>query len=274
MERRHFLKGMGTAWLIFSGMSSLAQPVPDKKKRRLRFVVGSDSHYGQPNTPYRDHMNAAIDQMKAIHAKDPFDFGVINGDIIHDDFTFTPEARQLLDTLPFTYHVTQGNHDMATAQQWENGWNRPVNYSVKLDDVVLLFATTSNEKGTYLPPDLNWLQQQFQQHASAKHILLFIHIPPIKFTNNAIESKAFVELVGDQANLRAVFHGHEHDKDSIYWYKNIPFIFDGHIGGSWGVPYRGFRIVELQMDGALLTWIMDPIKKINNEILPAPDAEK
>ena len=43
----------------------------------------------------------------------------------------------------------------------------------------------------------------------------------------------------------------------------VSFIFDAHFGGNWGTAYRGFRIVELYQDGNLLTYIMDPGKKIN-----------
>jgi hypothetical protein len=33
------------------------------------------------------------------------------------------------------------------------------------------------------------------------------------------------------------------------------------------VQYRGFRVVELYSDGALLTYMMDPVKKINSEVI-------
>lgn len=267
MERRRFISSLSAALLLLNGQTLQAADhlFNGRKKRLLRFVIGSDSHYGQNQTPYREYLETAVSRISMQHQAAPFDFAVINGDIVHDDISFFGEAKSILDKLPLTYYVTQGNHDMATPQQWETAWNRPVNFDIKRGDVAMLFATTSNVKGEYLPPDLNWLESKFREHQSAKHILLFIHIPPVKFTANAIESKGFIELVGKQPNLRAVFHGHEHDKDSIIWHNNIPYIFDGHIGGSWGVQYRGFRVAELYSDGALVTYMMDPEKKINSE---------
>jgi len=43
-------------------------------------------------------------------------------------------------------------------------------------------------------------------------------------------------------------------------------MFDGHFGGSWGTGYRGFRVVELLDDGMLQTYLMDPDKKIKNQV--------
>jgi len=40
-------------------------------------------------------------------------------------------------------------------------------------------------------------------------------------------------------------------------------MFDSHIGGNWGTNYRGYRIVELQKENKLLTYIMNPTIKIN-----------
>ena len=124
--------------------------------------------------------------------------------------------------LPFKYFVTQGNHDTATKEEWESGWQTPLNFDHVIGNNVLLFATTSNKQGKYLPPDLDWLAKKFEEHKNAKHILLFIHIPPIKWTANGIDSPEFQSLIKNQKNVRAVFHGHEHDQDGIKWQDNIP----------------------------------------------------
>lgn len=269
MNRRHFIANMSSALLLLKGQSLFASAdlIDGRKKPLMRFVIGSDIHFGQGNTQYRQYLSTAVEQINAHHRSAPFDFAVINGDIVHDDISCFGEARTLLDKLPVTYYVTQGNHDHATPEQWEKAWDRPLNYDERKGDIALIFATTSNVKGEYLPPDLNWLSGKFREYASAKHILLFIHIPPVKFTANAVESKGFIELVRNQPNLRAVFHGHEHDKDGVIWNGNIPYVFDGHIGGNWGVDYRGYRVVELYKDGAILTYMMNPLKKVNSEII-------
>lgn len=265
MNRRRFIQNISTALLVFNGKTLLASDLSSfaKKKIALRFAVASDMHFGQPETPFQQYLDTAVEQMNAVHNQLSFDFGVFNGDLVHDDISHFPATRKTLDKLGFKYYVTQGNHDHATAEQWEKAWDMPLNFDVVMGKQVLLFATTSNEKGKYLPPDLEWLEKKFNEHAGAENILLFIHIPPIKWTKHAIESTAFQELVKKQKNLKAVFHGHEHDQDHVKWQDGIPYIFDSHVGGSWGTSYRGYRIVELYKDGSMLTWMMNPTEKLN-----------
>lgn len=265
MNRRHFVQNLSTLALLLNGKSIMGAELPGMGNRKplLRFVIASDLHYGQAKTEYAAMTDKALDHIKGMHEERAFDFGVFNGDLVHDDISFFGELRKKVDTISFPYYVTQGNHDLATKEQWEKAWEQPINFDIVKGDTVLLFATTSNETGKYLPPDMNWLETQFNKHSKAKHILLFIHIPPIKWTKNAIESTPFQELVKKQKNLRAVFHGHEHDQDGIKWQDGIPYLFDSHVGGNWGTKYRGFRVVEMQKDGSMLTWIMNPSEKIN-----------
>jgi hypothetical protein len=35
------------------------------------------------------------------------------------------------------------------------------------------------------------------------------------------------------------------------------------MGGSWGTPHKGFRVVELLTSGTVLTYLMDPTVKKN-----------
>jgi Icc protein len=271
MNRRLFVKNLSTITLLLNGKSIMGSELPfmGNAKPLLRFVIASDLHYGQDKTPYALMTDTALGHIKQMHAENSFDFGVLNGDLVHDNISFFEELKQKVDTLPFPYYVTQGNHDLATKEEWETAWKQPLNFEIKKGNTVLLFASTSNKKGEYLPPDLTWLGEKFREHAKAKHVLLFIHIPPIKWTKHAIESTPFVDLVKKQKNLRAVFHGHEHDQDGIKWNDGIPYLFDSHVGGNWGTPYKGFRIVELMKDGSMLTWIMNPTEKINAAELPA-----
>ena len=138
----------------------------------------------------------------------------------------------------------------------------PVNLDREFGDTVILMASTSDEKGAYLPPDLDWLSARFKQYRDARHLLLFIHIPPVKWTANAIESVGFQDLARGQSNLRAVFHGHEHDQYGIKWKDGVPYLFDSHLGGNWGTAFRGYRVVELYRKGAMRTWMMDPLKEM------------
>ena len=62
-------------------------------------------------------------------------------------------------------------------------------------------------------------------------------------------------------------HGHDHDHDEVLIKNDIPFVFDGHFGGSWGTDYHGFRIVEVDQDNTITTYMMDPSKKIKSSSL-------
>ncbi len=175
----------------------------------------------------------------------PFSFCVINGDIVHDDKTHFPAAKKALDHLQCKYYVSQGNHDHVTAEEWKAIWNMPVNLDFSIKKSSFLIATTSDEKGTYLCPDLNWLTQKLEEHKAQEHIFIFIHINPGKLTKHAVDCPELFELFAKHKNIRAVFNGHDHDEEGIKKREAIPFVFDAHFGGSWGTSYRGFRIVEL-----------------------------
>ena len=265
MKRRQFIKSFSVAFFLINGKTILASDLSqfEKKKLALRFVVLSDGHFGQPKTNYKEFYNTAIQHVNNEHLTKPFDFGVMNGDIIHDNVDYLGEVKKSLDELKFQYFVTKGNHDIASPQLWEDTWKMPLNYDVVIKNNVLLFGNTSNEKGEYLPPDMQWLSSSLKKYEQAENIFLFLHIPPIKWTDNAINSLEFQELVKQYKNIKGVFHGHEHDQDGIKWKDGIPYLFDSHIGGSWGTEYKGFRIVELYKDESMLTYIMNPTEKIN-----------
>ena len=88
------------------------------------------------NTPtpqqsnYQEFYDVAITHVNNEHALKPFDFGVMNGDIIHDNVDFLGEAKKSLDKLTFPYYVTKGNHDIASPKIWEQAWTgqRDVTY--------------------------------------------------------------------------------------------------------------------------------------------------
>jgi hypothetical protein len=143
----------------------------------------------------------------------------------------------------------------------------PVNHDFRIGKHSVLIGTTSNEKGEYLKPDINWFKQKLEEHKDQKGIFVFIHINPVKQTANATDSPEFFELLSAYKNVKAVFNGHDHDQDSIKMKDSLPFIFDAHFGGNWGTAYRGFRIVELRDDDSILTYIMNPSVRINEYIL-------
>lgn len=278
MDRRRFIRDASSlAFFLYQGQTLRAMDDSSlrRRKRLLRFAIASDTHVGQPHTAFQEMLDTGVRHMNAMHAEDAFDFGVINGDIVHDDISFFPQAKKTLDGLAFNYYVTQGNHDLATPAQWQQAWGMPVNFDVVMGRTALVFATTSDHTGKYLPPDMDWLTAKFREHRMAEDLLLFIHIPQMKWTKHAIESIPFQDLVKQQKNLRAVFHGHEHDQDGINWYAGVPFLFDSHMGGNWGTGYKGYRIVELYKGGLIKTWIMNPITALyETELTPGMPVSK
>ena len=271
MLRRDFLKQSSAALLILSNGKILnvsnSYETWMKKKPVLRFVVASDGHYGQKDTEYEKFHAELVSNINKQHEEYPFEFCVVNGDLIHDDKTHYPGVKKALDNLKVKYYVSQGNHDHVTADEWQEIWKMPVNTDFKIKKNSVLIGTTSNKEGTYLPPDIQWFTQKLEQHKSQKNIFIFIHINPGKLTKYAVDSPEFFELLSKYKNVKAVFNGHDHDEDNIKMKNGIPFIFDAHFGGNWGTEYRGFRVVELRKDNSLLTYILNPFERINEKIL-------
>ena len=267
ISRRHFVKNISFASAFFmgGGFQSLSSQDVDalKDQVKMRFAVASDSHYGQPNTPYESMMDTIIDKINLFHGSNPLDFCVMNGDIVHDEKSFLAQAKQKIDGLKVPYFVTRGNHDKCSSDYWEQVWNMPLNHQKVVKNSLVLLGDTSNEQGTYVSPDLAWLEAQLEANKKRKNIFLFLHIPQAKWTKNGIETPAFFELIKKYSNIRAVFHGHEHDQDGVQMIGKLPFLFDSHIGGSWGTPHKGFRVVELLNSGTVITYLMDPTVKKN-----------
>ena len=148
----------------------------------LRFAVASDVHYGQPETNYQLMLDQVIKQINIEHQKAAFHFCVMNGDIIHNDPQFLLPAKQHLSTLDMPFHVTRGNHDMVTLATWQSVFGVDFNYQVDYADTAVILVDSSNEKGEYLSPSLDWLKQKLDANRDKKNILLFVHIPQAKWT--------------------------------------------------------------------------------------------
>lgn len=269
MERRKFIKNVSALAIILangnilSAADNLNLDEWNKQKVILRFVVTSDGHYGQKDTAFEKYFETLVNRINIEHSKDSFAFCMVNGDIIHDDKILYPAAKKALDKLVLKYYVSQGNHDHATAGEWESIWQIPVNHDFTIKENTFLIATTSNETGAYLCPDIKWIEAKLEQHKQQKNIFIFLHINPGKQTKNAVDCPALFTVFAKYKNIRAVFNGHDHDEDSIKIKEEIPFIFDAHFGGNWGTAYRGFRVVEILKDNSIITYIMNPLDKIN-----------
>jgi 3',5'-cyclic-AMP phosphodiesterase len=153
MRRRDFLKQASSALLVLSCgdiLSFTGHPDELAKKTVLRFAVASDGHYGQKDTEYEKYFSEIVEHINQNHRQNSFDFCVINGDIIHDDKKWFPEAKKALDRLSVKYYVSQGNHDHVTPEEWYSAWNMPVNYDFNIKRNTVLIGTTSNKDGTLI----------------------------------------------------------------------------------------------------------------------------
>jgi predicted phosphodiesterase len=269
-SRRSFLKNVSfaTAFFAVGGFKKISATTvfENRNKVALRFVVASDAHYGQPGTPYDAMIEKIINQINEFNKETSLDFCVVNGDIIHNEKHLLPLAKQKIDALQVPYYVTRGNHDMVTADYWNEVWGQPLNHTAIVKNQAIILGDTSNEAGKYLSPDLEWLAAQLEANKHRKHALLFLHIPQKAWTANAINTPDFEALVDKYPNLTAIFHGHEHDQDGVKMLGASlkPCLFDAHMGGNWGTPYKGFRVVEILKDGTLVSYMMNPTQKVNS----------
>ena len=266
MNRKEFIRlSASAALLLANGKIIRANEITAEALRArtlFRFAVASDGHYGEKGTDYENHFANLLSAINTEHRNKPFQFAVVNGDIVHDDKTFYPQAKAALDELDCRYYVSQGNHDHVTAEEWESIWHMPVNLDFTVKKCAFLVATTSNVKGEYLCPDINWLTSKMDEHRN-KEIFIFIHINPGKLTKHAVDCPALFELLKKHSNVRAIFNGHDHDEDGIKMRDDVPFVFDAHFGGSWGTAYRGYRVVEVKNDGSVVTFVKTPLEEIN-----------
>ncbi|WP_128544605.1 metallophosphoesterase family protein [Larkinella soli] len=259
-SRRDFLKqSAGIALASPSLLTPASAPETRTDHARvLRFAVASDGHFGQPKTDYQTFTRNVVDHLNAEKERSGLDLCFFNGDLIHDDPRFMPEVKTAFDRLTMPYYVTRGNHDMVSPEVWKQIWGYEENHVVELDDCAFVLGNTSNPKGEYVCADPRWLGSALDKQRRKKHVFVLLHIPQRKWTANGIDCPAVMETIERYPNVKAVFHGHEHDQDDVKVSGGKPYIFDGHFGGSWGTAYKGYRIVEVFADGKISTYQFNP----------------
>jgi len=268
VSRKEFLRQSLKAVFIIGAGNSLQTfaadryRLPSADKIKLRFALVSDGHYGQPNTNYSFHHDNMIQWLNNEHAQRQIDFTVVNGDLFHNIPTFLPELKTKWDELKMPYFVSHGNHDQIDAHTWKKTWNLDWHYAFEKANAGFLVLNTANEKGDYICPDINWTKKHLQKHQSKKHLFVFMHITPFKWTKGGIDCPELIELFDKQSNLKAIFHGHDHDQDDVKENNGKYYFFDSHIAGDWGTEYRGYRIVEILDNDDILTYQMNPAKEI------------
>ncbi|MFP1929518.1 metallophosphoesterase family protein [Lonsdalea quercina] len=264
LTRRRFL--FLSAGVMLSGCHS--EQVLRSAKIKTRIVVASDGHYGQENTAYDHNFTHLVKEVNAFNAENPVDFLVFNGDLIHNEPRFLGPARAHLDRLDMPYFVTRGNHDRVTEEAWVAQFHQPFNHSRVWRNDAFLFMDTSDLTGTYRCPDLSWLNEKLDQQKDRDGIYLFMHINPVGAAKSSVQCETIASILSAYPNVKAVFNGHDHNRDEVLTRHHIPYIFDGHVGGNWGKNYLGYRVIEINHDHSVLTYMMSEETVINSATLP------
>lgn len=270
-SRRFFIKSSVTG-LVLAGISPAvsaltpasqsALPEPGKKPK-LRFAIASDGHYGQPGTEYKkDHENM-IRWLNEAHDTSPLNFVIINGDLVHDRPDLLPEVkREYYDRLKVPFYAIPGNHDHTDTAMWKSIFGYEDNFSFEKNGVGFVLANTSNTTGKYLAPNNEFIKAELDKMTSLKTVFVVLHIPPHFWVpeNPFVDSPETITLLHAYPNVRAVFHGHDHSLDAVFYTNKLPHFFDSHIGGSWGTAYRGYRIVEVDESDKITTYQVNASK--------------
>lgn len=276
MQRRVFLRKalQGIALL------TAAQPafgISQDQYRRIRaqgiktrFAIASDGHYGQPETPFEKYHDEMMGWLNEEHLQHPLNFALFNGDLIHDDPSFLPAVKAKYETLSMPYYVSRGNHDRCDDETWKKVWNTEFSYSFVIDENAFIVLDTSNIKGDYVCPEADQAEEMLRRHRDQKNVFVFMHITPVKWTGAGINCRKIVRTFSKHKNLKAIFHGHDHDQDYYKTALGKNYFFDSHLGGNWGTNYRGYRIVEITEANDLLTYQINPAerKRVNSADLP------
>ncbi|MFD1818636.1 Calcineurin-like phosphoesterase [Pseudarcicella hirudinis] len=250
-----FMIGAGN---MLQSFSSDTFKMPAREDVRLRFAVASDGHFGQPETQFEQRHLELVSWINGEKAQRGIDFTVINGDIFHDNPVFLPQAKNVFDQLEMPYFVSHGNHDKVDEPTWKKTWGISLHHSFKKKGTAFMILNTADEGGKYICPDLEWTRNELAKFKNEKELFVFMHITPVSWTKNAIPCPELVEMFDNQANLKGVFHGHDHDQDGVKENNGKYYFFDAHFGGNWGTDYRGYRIVEILKNGEILTYQMNP----------------
>jgi predicted MPP superfamily phosphohydrolase len=265
MDRRPFLKHIsslsatlfGFSLTGFTGIISKKEENSrlisnfDLTKPTLKFITASDGHYGQPDTNYE---TSHQDLLEAIHKESNVDFVVFNGDLIHDAPMLMPEVKKVYDQLKVPYYVVKGNHDRISEAKWQEIWGQSADYFFKTkSNQGVLILNSSNEAGDYRCVDSEILRLKLEENKGLDQLFIFIHISQNDWTRHGIDCQEVLDLIGKYSNVKAVFHGHDHDVDGVMWNAKKPYFWSGHFGGSWGNPFPSYRVCQVDDSGKVQT---------------------
>lgn len=226
---------------------------------KLRFALASDGHYGEPNTDSDTFYHDLIDWLGKEHKHNHLDFVIINGDLVHNRPDLLVKVKEdYLDKLPVPYHTIPGNHDFADATVWKEVFGYEDKYTFESNGIGFVLANTADNKGRYVCPNNAFLKASLEKFKTKNIVFVILHIAPHQWMAEEktifLDCPETVELLHAYPNVKAVFHGHDHNMDSVRYTGKLPHFFDSHFGGSWGTDYKGYRIVEVDQNNQISTY--------------------
>jgi len=241
----------------------------------LRIIVAGDGHFGENYVPWENQYATTweIRYEKIIYwlnneiESNGVDFIVFNGDNVHDDNTLLSEVKVFFDRIKTNYYVVHGNHDFSTDEQWERIWGYSWNYVFEKENYAFVLLNSSYAPNSYNCGNNVWLRKVLHEHEDKDGVFVFCHIPqhPWISQNDTIKELLCPKLTSTLLsceNLKMVIYSHCHDCDghNKMTYKNseIDFFFTGHFG-HWGLPYYGYRVIEIYDDGSIKTFQYNPL---------------
>jgi len=135
---------------------------------------------------------------------------------------------------------------------------------------IMADATVYGESEQYGSADVEWLRQELERLKNKRAVFILIHIAQRAqgWPEFGFDSKPVMDLIESSKNVKATFHGHNHDELRRFMSGGKPYFFDSHIS-SWGNK-KGYRIVEIYNDGSMKTFQYDAEE---NTIINAHDIE-
>lgn len=195
------------------------------------------------------------------------DFVVFNGDLVHDKSEDLIIVKDRFDKINTKYYVVHGNHDYSSDKEWKELWGYNWNHNFVKSNYAFLLLNSSFKEGSYDCIDYKWLEKMLKKYENKDGIILFCHIfqhgknyKGINFFG--VDCKKASELMFDSKNIIMAVYSHAHNLDSHFIVKSekenmINVFFTGHFS-AWGLPYLGYRIIEIYENDYIVTYQFNP----------------
>lgn len=246
---------------------------PEDDPAQLRFVVITDGHWGKDNPEedhaafpsdgdrgltYRETHDRALEQIRTLHADQPVDCLIANGDIVHDDERLHDELiDDFFEELPsaIDWYPTFGNHDWCTDEEWETIYGHPKQHTFEVGPYGFILCRTgiprtarhdapANADPTFIETAIDDFEA-----ADKDAVFGFQHIPP--FDRYAGNDMPAVREQWEREIVPAVFCGHNHRNNINLWWDEQRYFQNELIGNRLVRVRRGIRVVDVDADQIL-----------------------